>query len=120
MLSKDEIRSTCFSNQTDINDTVTQFVIFKFFCVCFTVLASVEQVENKVVIEGDNVEGYCNAAGSPDPTVLWAKVATGEHIEGNPFNITNINRAQAGEYRCTANNTCGEASTVMNINVQCT
>ncbi|XP_020600917.1 peroxidasin homolog [Orbicella faveolata] len=81
--------------------------------------ASVEQVKNKVVKEGDNVKVYCNVtAGNPDPTVLWTNVATGEHIEGNPLNITNINRAQAGEYRCTANNTCGVGSIVMDIDVQ--
>ena len=100
--------------------SLTRFVILEFF-VCFTAPVSVEQAENKIVTEGDNVEVYCNVtAGSPDPTVLWTKVATGEHIDGNPLNITNISRAQAGEYRCTANNTCGEASTVTDIKVQCT
>jgi len=89
--------------------------------VCFTVPASVEQAENKVVTEGDNVVLYCNvAAGIPDPTVLWTSVATGEHIYGNPLNLMNITRAQAGEYRCTANNTCGVDSTVLVIDVQCT
>ena len=79
-----------------------------------------EQVENKNVTEGDNVEEYCNTTtGIPDQTVMWTNVTSGEHIKGNPLNITNINRAQAGEYRCTANNTCGVDSTVMNINVQC-
>ena len=79
-----------------------------------------EQAENKNVTEGDNVEVYCNVtAGIPYPTVMWTNVISGEQIEGNPLNITNISRAQAGEYRCTANNTCGEASTLMNINVQC-
>ena len=78
-----------------------------------------EQVENKVVKEGDNVEVYCNVtAGIPSPTVMWAKVTTGKHIEGNPLNITNINRAQAGEYRCTANNTCGVDSIDVDIDVQ--
>ena len=79
-----------------------------------------EQVENKNVTERDNVEEYCNTTtGIPDQTVMWTNVTSGEHIKGNPLNITNINRAQAGEYRCTANNTCGVDSTVMNINVQC-
>ena len=80
-----------------------------------------EQVKNILnVTEGENVEEYCNVtAGIPDPTVMWTNVKTGEHIKENLLNITNINRPQAGEYRCTANNTCGEASTVMNINVQC-
>ena len=80
-----------------------------------------EQAENKVVIEGGNVELYCNVtAGIPDPTVLWTNIATGEHSMGNPLNITNITRAQAGEYRCTANNTCGVDSTMTDIDVLCT
>ena len=70
-------------------------------------------------MEGDRVEVYCNAAGIPDPTVIWKKVQTGEVIEGNLLNFTDITRAQAGEYKCTANNTCGEDSTMVNIDVQC-
>ena len=33
--------------------------------------------------------------------------------------ITNISRAQAGEYKCTANTTCGVDSTMVDIDVQC-
>ena len=91
-----------------------------YISLSFSVPASVAQVGNKNVTEGDNVEMYCNStAGIPRPTVMWTNVTSGEHIKGNPLNITNIDRAHSGEYRCTANNTCGEASTVMNINVQC-
>ena len=79
-----------------------------------------EQVENKNVTEGGNVEVNCNVtAGKPYPTLMWTNVTSGEYIVGNPLTITNTNRAQAGDYRCTANNTCGEVHTVMNINVQC-
>ena len=79
-----------------------------------------EQVENKVCKEGDHVEVYCNVtAGIPDPAILWTNVTSGEHIEGNPLSITNITRAQAGEYRCTVNNTCGVDSIVVAIDVQC-
>ena len=78
-----------------------------------------EQAKDKVVKEGDSVEVYCNVtAGISDPAVIWTKVRTGEHIKGNPLNITNINRVQAGKYKCTANNTCGEDSTVVDIDVQ--
>jgi len=88
--------------------------------IVFSVPASVKQIENKNVREGENVEEYCSVtAGIPYPTVMWTNAKTGEHIKENPLNITNINRTHAGEYRCTANNTCGEASTTMNINVQC-
>jgi len=80
----------------------------------------VEQVENKNVTEGDNVEVNCSVtAGFPRPPGTWTNVTSGERIDENPLTIININRAQAGDYRCTANNTCGEAFTVMNINVQC-
>ena len=102
------------------------FHISDTFCnagdfLCFTVPPPVEQAEDVVVKEGDNVELHCNVtAGIPHPAVEWTKVPTGEHIEGNPLNITNINRTQAGEYRCTANNTCGVDSTVTDIDVQCT
>ena len=100
-----------------ISDTVCNGGDF----LCLTVPPSVEQAENMVVREGDNVELHCNVtAGIPHPAAEWTKVPTGEHIEANPLNITNINRTQAGEYRCTANNTCGVDSTVTDIDVQCT
>lgn len=87
-----------------------------------TVPASVhvEQAKNIKVTENETVKVNCTVtAGIPAPTVIWTKAATGEHIEGNPLNISSINRAQAGEYRCTANNTCGVDFTVVDINVQC-
>ena len=86
----------------------------------FTATApTVKQAENKIAVEGTDVEIYCNVTGNPDPTVIWRNVKTGEIIEGNLLNITNITKAQAGEYRCTANNTCGVDSTMVNIDVQC-
>ena len=70
-------------------------------------------------MEGTDVEVYCNVTGIPDPIVIWRNVKTCEIIEGNLLNITNITRAQAGEYKCTASNTCGVDSTMINIDVQC-
>ena len=81
--------------------------------------ATVKQAENKIAVEGTDVEVYCNVTGIPDPTVIWKNVQSGEIIEGNLLNITNITRAQAGEYKCTANSTCGVDSTMVNIDVQC-
>ena len=72
-------------------------------------------------MEGDSVEVNCNATGIPDATVIWRKVQGNGYnpTEGNLLTISNISRAQAGEYRCTANNTCGVDSTVMHIHGQC-
>ena len=81
-----------------------------------------EQAENKTVQEGGNVTVCCNVtAGSPDPTVIWTKVQGGGYnpTEEKLLIITNITRAQAGEYRCTANNTCGKKYTEASIDVQC-
>jgi len=80
--------------------------------------ATVKQAENKIAGEGTDVEVHCNVTGIPDPTVIWRNVKTGEIIEGNLLKITSISRAQAGEYKCTANNTCGVDSTMVNIDVQ--
>ena len=76
--------------------------------------------ENEIVKkEGENFKVYCNMTGFPEPTVIWKNVKSGNLTEGNWLNITNITRAQAGEYRCIANNTCGNESTVVDIDVQC-
>jgi len=81
----------------------------------------VEQAVNTVVVrEGRDVEVNCNVtAGIPDPTVLWTKLVTSECSKGNPLNITNISRTQAGIYKCTANNSCGVDSTLAVIDVPC-
>ena len=77
--------------------------------------------KNQSFKEGDDVEVYCDATGKPDPTIIWRKVQGDSYnpTEGNLLNITNITRAQAGEYNCTANNTCGGNFEVIDIDVQC-
>jgi len=60
-------------------------------------------------------------SGIPGATVIWTKVYDSGYNaeEGKLLNITNIARAQAGKYKCNANNTCGEKSVVAYIDVQC-
>ena len=78
-----------------------------------------EPIENKTVEEGYGTALYCDAAGYPAPTVTWSKVGGEAIIEGNGLNITNFNRSEAGQYKCQANNTCGPASILTSIDVQC-
>ena len=79
-----------------------------------------ERAKNEVVTEGGGVKLNCSVtAGIPNPTVFWTNIMTGEHFKVNPLDIINITKAQAGEYRCTANNTCGVDSAVVDIDVQC-
>ena len=71
------------------------------------------------ITEGGSVTLSCNASGIPSPTVSWIKVNGGERFDVSELVFTNINRTQAGEYRCEASNECGNASETATIEVQC-
>ena len=82
--------------------------------------AALEQIQNITVEEGGNVTKKCNViAGTTYPNVSWRNVKTGQVTPGKLLTIINIRRSQSGEYRCIANNTCGNESTGMFIDVHC-
>ena len=58
-------------------------------------------------------------AGTPPLNVSWKNTKTGQVTNGKLLTIINIRRNQSGEYRCIANNTCGNESTGMFIDVHC-
>ena len=79
-----------------------------------------EQIQEVIVEEGRNVTKECNVtAGTPPLNVSWKNVKTGQVTKEKLLTIIRIRRNQSGEYRCIANNTCGNVSTTMFINVQC-
>ena len=79
-----------------------------------------EQIQNVTVEEGRNVTKECNVtAGTHPRNCFWKNMKTGQVTEGKLLNIPNIRRNESGEYRCTANNTCGNESTGMFIDVHC-
>ena len=105
--------------------------MYFYSCFCFSlrknsfsrlsllVPAAVEQIQNVTVEEGRNVTKECNVtAGTPPRNAFWENLKTGQVTEEKLLNIINIRRNQSGEYRCTANNTCGNESTTMFIDVQ--
>ena len=57
--------------------------------------------------------------GTPPLTVSWKNAKTGQVTKGKLLTIINIRRNQSGEYRCIANNTCGNESTGMFIDMHC-
>ena len=85
----------------------------------FTVPSAIHPIQNKTVIEGGSVTLSCNASGMPSPMVSWIKVGGHMSTGSSELNFTNINRTQAGEYRCEASNECGNASETARIFVQC-
>ena len=81
---------------------------------------TMEQLLNVTVEEGKNVTKECNVtAGTPPLNFFWKNVKTGQVTTEKLLNIINIRRNQSGEYRCIANNTCGNESTTMFIDVLC-
>ena len=56
-------------------------------------------------------------AGTPYPNVSWSNVKTGQVTKGKLLTIINIGRSPSGEYICIANNTCGNESAGMFIDV---
>ena len=73
-----------------------------------------------MAVEGEDVTVSCNASGTPPLIVSWIKVDGHVTVSnGSELVFTNINRSEAGEYRCEASNECGNASQTATIEVQC-
>ena len=95
------------------------FEILPHFHFSFTVPSSITQItQDQNVTEGDNLTLTCNASGRPQPKVSWIK-PRGQRQYGHMLEFTNINRSQAGEYKCEASNECGNATETATIDVQC-
>ena len=81
---------------------------------------TMKQLLNVTVEESKNVTKECNeAAGTHPLNFVWKNVKTGQVTKGKLLTINSIRRNQSGEFRCIANNTCGNESTTIFINVQC-
>ena len=80
---------------------------------------SIQSIEDQLVIESRNTSLICNASGTPQPTVFWINVASGQLTNSSVLEFTKINRSEAGEYRCEASNDCGSVIEAVNVTVQC-
>ena len=108
-----------------INEIPTQIIIYGLkvlvqylFFYLPTVPSNIESIQDQNVTEGDNLTLTCNASGMPQPNVSWIKPG-GQRHNGHMLEVTNINRSQAGEYKCEASNECGNATETATIDVQC-
>ena len=80
--------------------------------------STIQPIKNVTVTAGGNVTLSCNVSGTPSPIVSWIK-ADGQRTNRRELMLININRSEAGEYRCEASNQCGNASETASINVLC-
>ena len=106
------------------------FEMFVFFLFIVRVAPQITtQPQAGSVIEGDNVTLSCNASGNPEPTISWTRdgslVSSGDQRisfeAGNrQLTITNVNRADSGEYLCVADNSeRNDTSNATTLDVQC-
>ena len=51
--------------------------------------------------------------------MFWINVASGQGTNSSVLKFTNVNRNEAGEYRCEASNDCGSAVEAVNVTVLC-
>ena len=111
---------------------VCWLVVFEMFVFLFIVRVAPQittQPQVGSVIEGDNVTLSCNASGNPVPTISWTRdgslVSSGDQRisfeAGNrQLTITNVNRADSGEYLCVADNSEGnDTSNATTLDVKC-
>ena len=92
------------------------------------------------ITEGSNGSITCTATGYPAPTVVWqnsdgSSLSNNRLVSGSPVisstgvgNVTSVSvelmvigamRVNIGMYRCSANNSVGNATRNINITVQC-
>ena len=77
----------------------------------------IEITGNTSVIEGGNVNMNCSAKGKPKPRITWTRLSDNSNVT---MPLININRHDAGDYRCTAENGVGTTSTRgVTIDVRC-
>ena len=94
-------------------------VLLQYLILClFTVPSEIEAMQDQNVTEDDNLTLTCTASGIPQPKVSWIK-PNGQSVAGHVLQFVNINRSEDGEYKCEANNECGNATEMATIDVQC-
>ena len=74
---------------------------------------------SSTIIEGGAYNISCEVSGDPLPNVTWINVSNNQRIDGNILNFTNIDRNDAGDYRCEAKNRCGTDTSTKAIDVFC-
>ncbi|XP_068685518.1 uncharacterized protein [Montipora foliosa] len=78
--------------------------------------AVIVPLEERIIVQkGGIVTLFCNASGTPPPSVMWTHVPTGRKRYSATWVITDIHVSDLGEYRCDSNNTPGHANDSVTI-----
>ncbi|XP_015749791.1 PREDICTED: limbic system-associated membrane protein-like [Acropora digitifera] len=81
--------------------------------------ASVTNISNNIIVkEGQNVTLACHGFGFPAPIITWSDAWNQVMENGHILQLPKINRNMAGQYSCTASNSCGTDSRKVDIDVR--
>lgn len=70
------------------------------------------------VEEGNTVELRCHADANPKPhSVRWTNLLTGATHEAAEWRLAGVERRQAGEYRCVAQNSVDTGAASLQLSV---
>ena len=70
--------------------------------------------------ENGTLSLYCNATGSPAPTLSWTREGCATKLShNNSLSIARVRKEASGTYVCTASNEGGRASATVAVDVQC-
>ena len=97
--------------------------LFLFISLSVPPKISIAPVREPQLSVGQNYTLKCNASGDPHPNITWTK----DGVPVNQFNasgyllhLVNVQRKDAGSYRCTASNGYGDdATTVSIVSIKC-
>ena len=71
----------------------------------FTDGPKIAAINDKTPTEDTDVTITCTVDSVPTPTIIWWIKPDGSRDDNNPLVLNNINRNEAGDYRCHASNT---------------
>ena len=115
------------------------YVIFKLHNpIIYVGIAAISSFIGTIVRERNTTAITCEAFGYPPPTIVWSRldgnlsdrVLVRDSVSvpagyGNVtrvsvnLTITNVSREDTGVYMCSANNSIGNDSKIINITIQC-
>lgn len=98
----------------------------RLFSSSFIALVNFTNVSSDTtLLEGQDQQLFCIASGRPDPNIIWVRISPSGIVSdvlhrGTIWDFKNINRTEAGTYRCIANNGVEDpVSHTINVTVLC-
>ena len=97
---------------------ISYYIFFCFFAVPPEIVTA---PSDKYVVEGNSLNLFCNATGSPQPHITWTTEGESSVLSSSEtLELTNLRSKDSGQvYICKVNNSLGFAEANATITVHC-